>query len=61
MAQEGVERMAVLGKEFDPNFHEALEMVIDKSNKSGVIIEVVRDGYLFKGRVLRPARVKVVK
>jgi molecular chaperone GrpE len=61
MAQEGVERMTVLGKEFNPNFHEALEMTIDKDNKSGIIIEVVRDGYLFKGDVLRPARVKVVK
>lgn len=61
LVQEGVERMTVLGKEFNPNFHEAMEMVADKKNKSGTIVEVVRDGYLFKGRVLRPARVKVVK
>ncbi len=61
LAKEAVERMEALGEEFDPELHEAVEMISDKNKKSGTIIEVVRHGYFLKGGLLRPARVKVIK
>ncbi|MCC6457017.1 MAG: nucleotide exchange factor GrpE [Caldilineaceae bacterium] len=45
--------------EFDPNLHEAISSEPSDSVSSGHIIEVMRAGYLYKGRVLRPALVRV--
>lgn len=56
---EGLKRIEALGKPFDPNLHEALERVQGKNNKEDIVIEEIRAGYIFKGRVLRPALVKV--
>jgi molecular chaperone GrpE len=54
---EGLERIDPLGKPFDPNEHEA---VAHEAGEEGpVVAEVLRPGYRFKGRVLRPAMVKV--
>jgi molecular chaperone GrpE len=55
---EGLERIDALGQPFDPNLHEAL-MQTGESEEHPVVTEVFRDGYTFKGRVLRPAGVKV--
>lgn len=58
---EGLEPIEAKGKPFDPNQHEAaLEIPGDDSGHL-VVSEVLRPGYLFKGRVLRPAMVKVVQ
>jgi molecular chaperone GrpE len=45
--------------EFDPNQHEAISSEPSDSVPSGHIIDVMRAGYLYKGRVLRPALVRV--
>lgn len=58
---EGVQRMDAEGKEFDPNFHEAITQEDSKTHKSGYIIEVVQQGYLLGDRVLRPALVRVAR
>ncbi len=56
----GVEEIPVIGKKFNPEFHEAVEEV--KSNKkSGVIIEEVQRGYKLHGKTIRASRVKVSK
>ena len=47
------------GIEFDPNVHQAVLMEHDESKPSGVILEVLQKGYMYKDRVLRPAMVKV--
>ncbi len=62
----GVEQIECLNHKFDPQFHEALEMVEahegDKEKKdSGIIIEEVKKGYLMDGKIIRPSQVKVVK
>jgi len=44
---------------FDPTIHEAIASAPSDSVDSGHIIEVLRAGYMFKGRVLRPALVRV--
>lgn len=54
----GLVRMDVLEKPFDPHFHEAIAQV-QSDAKDGMVAEEVIPGYLFQGKVLRPAKVKV--
>jgi molecular chaperone GrpE len=58
LEKAGLERIEALGKPFDPEEHEAVMHVEDDGGDPG-IRDVVRSGYRFKGRVLRPAMVKV--
>ena len=46
------------GKEFDPQKHEAVEMIEGKDN---MVIEVIQKGYELNGKVVRVAKVKVGK
>lgn len=55
----GVEEIEALGKEFDPNFQEALMVGNDETKPNGEVLEVLLKGYLLKGKVLRPATVKI--
>lgn len=55
---EGLERMDALGKPFDPETHEAL-MGSGDGDGDPVVADVLRPGYTLKGRVLRPAGVRV--
>lgn len=58
LGREGLERMDALDQAFDPKLHEA---VMHEPGDGGetVVVEVLRNGYLWKGHVLRPAMVKV--
>lgn len=55
---EGLERMDAQGKPFDPERHEAL-MQSGEGDGDPVVADVLRPGYTLKGRVLRPAGVRV--
>lgn len=57
----GVKKIESLNKEFDPNFHQAVETVEIEDTLPNMVVEVIADGYLYKDRVLRPAMVKVSK
>lgn len=57
----GVEEIPSLGLEFDPNIHEAVMISQDSEKGNDVILEVFNKGYTLKGRVIRPAKVKVNK
>lgn len=46
---------------FNPIYHEAVMQVDAPEHESGTIVEVLQKGYLFKGKVLRPAKVSVAK
>ena len=46
---------------FDPELHEALVSVEDSGRPSGEVVEILQKGYLFRGKVLRPAKVSVAK
>lgn len=48
-------------RHFDPTKHEALMQVESSEHQSGDIVQVLQKGYLFKGQVLRPAKVSVAK
>lgn len=58
LAEQGLAAIDTSG-EFDPNLHEAITSEPHDSVQSGHIIAEVRAGYLYKGRVLRPALVRV--
>ena len=57
----GVEEIKALDCVFDPNLHEALMIGQDSEKDDDIILEVFNKGYMFKGRVLRPSKVKVNK
>lgn len=59
LEQEGVEPIAALGQAFDPHFHEAVICSAEARGEPGSVVEEVQKGYLYKERVLRPARVAV--
>jgi len=59
LRDRGVERIEALGREFDPNEHEAVAQVPSEDQPSGAVIEVVQEGYRFGDIVLRPARVVI--
>ena len=56
---QGVEEMESFGKKFNPEFHEAVGEMEGK--EAGLVGEVVAKGYMLKGKVLRPAKVKITK
>ncbi|MGI8426766.1 MAG: nucleotide exchange factor GrpE [Actinomycetota bacterium] len=56
---EGIELIEAKGQPFDPHLHEAaLEIPGDETGEL-VVAEILRPGYAFKGKVLRPSMVKV--
>lgn len=59
LAKEGLEQVGEVGDPFDPTAHEAVEHVEDGGESGPRIDTVLRAGYRFGGRVIRPAMVKV--
>jgi molecular chaperone GrpE len=59
LKKEGVEAIDTVGKEFDPNFHQAVMTGEDENYGSNIVIEEFQKGYMLKDRVIRPAMVKV--
>jgi molecular chaperone GrpE len=55
---EGLERIEAEGEPFDPERHEAL-MQAHEGEGEPFVADVLRQGYTLKGRVIRPAGVKV--
>jgi molecular chaperone GrpE len=61
LARFGVQTIEAAGAPFDPALHEAVLEVDDPERQPGTVAEVLEDGYTIHGRLLRPARVAVVK
>jgi molecular chaperone GrpE len=59
LEKAGLERIDATGVPFDPTVHEA----VLQEGEAGepVVVDIVRTGYRLKGRVLRPALVKVAR
>jgi molecular chaperone GrpE len=55
----GLEAIETEGREFDPNLHQAVERVESAEAPDQAILGEFQRGYNFKGRLLRPAMVKV--
>lgn len=58
-AKLGVERIEPLGKPFDPHLHQAMDRTETTEHADGTILEVFQPAYIYHGRVLRPAMVRV--
>ena len=52
LAKFGVQEIDALGKEFDPNIHEAV-MNKDDPENAGKVVQVLKKGYIRNGKVLR--------
>ena len=57
----GVRKMDIMGTHFDPNFHQVVQEVEDKSKEPGTIIAELQTGYMINDRILREAMVVVSK
>ena len=55
----GLEPIETAGKMFDPNLHQAVERVQTEEAEDQAILGEFQRGYNFKGKLLRPAMVKV--
>ncbi len=58
-AKEGIEIIDPEGEQFDPTKHHAMMQVEDADRDDETVVEVVQKGYALKGKILRPAMVKV--
>jgi len=61
LEQQGLEPIFATGTPFDPERMEVLEAVADTGRPPGEVIEEVRRGYLWRGRVFRFAQVRVAR
>ncbi len=59
LSRHGLERIDAAGKPFDPHYHQAIERVESDQHPEGTVLEVLQDGFIFNGRVLRPSIVRV--
>jgi len=57
----GVELIGQVGESFDPNKHEAISEVESEEQKPNSISSVIQKGCMLHGKLLKPARVVVVK
>jgi molecular chaperone GrpE len=61
LAKIGVREISAKGEQFDPRFHEAIEMVDTEDAEDHQVLEELQRGYKLKDRLLRPAMVKVAR
>jgi molecular chaperone GrpE len=59
LEQEGVTPIEALGKDFDPQLHEAVMFEEGTDPQHGVVVAELQKGYKLHDRVIRPAMVKV--
>ena len=55
----GLEPIDTQGKRFDPNLHQAVERVPTEDAEDQTVLGEFQRGYQFKGKLLRPAMVRV--
>jgi molecular chaperone GrpE len=61
LAKLGLQPIRARGEPFDPNLHQAIEMVDTTDVKDHHIVEELQRGYKLKDRLLRPSMVKVAR
>ena len=59
MKKVGLEPVDAVGKPFDPHLHQAIERVETSEGEDNVVLGEFQRGYNFKGKLLRPAMVRV--
>jgi molecular chaperone GrpE len=61
LEKHGVVKIDAKGKDFDPNFHDAMLQVEGKEHEDNKVASEFEKGYLLHGRLLRPSKVSVCK
>ncbi len=61
LEKNGVEEVEAKGEEFDPELHHAVMTEEVEGTDEGIVLDVLQKGYKLKGKVIRPAMVKVSK
>jgi molecular chaperone GrpE len=61
LKKQGVRPIETLGKDFDPNLHQAVMHDASPGHRDNEVIGELRKGYMIGDRLLRPAMVKVAK
>lgn len=61
LQQHGLESIACIGAPFDPETMEVAEVVREKGRTATEVIDVLRPGYRWRGRLFRYAQVRVAK
>ncbi len=61
LARLGVEPVQAVGQPFDPNLHQAVQMVETSEAPDHHVIDELQRGYKIKDRLLRPAMVRVAQ
>lgn len=61
LKQNGLSPIEAVGKQFDPNFHEAMSQKADPEKKDEEIIAEFQKGYILNGRVIRASKVVIAK
>jgi molecular chaperone GrpE len=60
LALQGLELMKVMGEEFNTDFHEAITNIpAPTPDQKGKVVDVIQNGYLLNGKVIRYAKVVV--
>jgi molecular chaperone GrpE len=59
LKKAGLEPIEAAGKPFDPNLHQAVDRAESEELPDQTVLEEYQSGYNFKGKLLRPAMVKV--
>ena len=59
LTKSGLEPIETEGKTFDPNLHQAVERVQTEEAEDQAILGEFQRGYNFRGKLLRPAMVRV--
>ncbi|MBE5858469.1 MAG: nucleotide exchange factor GrpE [Lachnospiraceae bacterium] len=57
----GVKPIEAVGKEFDPNFHNAVMQVESEEFESGIVAQELQKGYTYRDTVVRHSMVAVVQ
>jgi molecular chaperone GrpE len=61
LAKIGVRQIPAKGEQFDPRYHEAIEMVDTEDAEDHQVLDELQRGYKLKDRLLRPAMVRVAR
>lgn len=61
LEKEGVQKIEAVGQPFDPEYHQAVMQVESEEHDEGIVVEELQTGFIYKGKTIRPAMVKVSK
>jgi molecular chaperone GrpE len=59
LGKHGMSAIEAIGKEFDPNFHEAMAQEYSEGKKPNEVVKEFQKGYSLNGRVIRASKVVV--